>query len=99
MTLNELMDMSNVGIGDDLLAGYWDFKNERPFYAFDGTYILTPEDGRADGLVRFLMIEIMETYDPMATDQEQVTEAKRVVRQAASHCKKLADHLYMNANA
>jgi hypothetical protein len=98
MTLNDLMIIANESIGDDLLAGYWDFQKHEAIRTEDGNYVMEPEDGRADGLVRFMMIELIETYDEEINDEEQLTEAQRVTEMARNQCERLATAFWMKSD-
>lgn len=95
MTLNDIMIIANESIGEDILAGYWDFQKHEVKRTEEGSYVTEPEDGRADGLVRFLMIELIETYDEDSNTEEQLIEAQRVVEMAMNQCERLAMAFWM----
>lgn len=88
MTLNDIMHIVDNSFGDNdhLLEGYWDFENETPYFDPDGRVVRDSVDGRTDGLVRFLVIEVLETYDILASDEDQLEEATRVVSRAREEC-------------
>jgi hypothetical protein len=98
MTLNDLMIIADESIGESLLAGYWDFKKHEAIRTEDGNYVLEPEDGRTDGLVRFLMIELIETYDEDIDTEDQLTEAQRVAEMARNQSERLATAFWMQSS-
>ena len=73
MTLNELINKASDAYSDGLIATeYWDFKRKRPRR--------NPKGG--DTLALFIATEIADTYDPEATDKEQINEVMRVLAMA-----------------
>jgi hypothetical protein len=78
MTLNDIMKTASAAYDTqepDLFGGYWNFDWEKPRLDMTGKVISEPEDGRDDGLVRFLVVELMETYDEEASPEDQVEQA------------------------
>ncbi|MDO8472627.1 MAG: hypothetical protein Q7T05_02290 [Dehalococcoidia bacterium] len=70
MKLKQLLDIANKGYPDGFLEG---------FYDEEGKF----KDGvEGDGLAKFVVCEIGETFDPKATNLAQLAEAERVIRQA-----------------
>ncbi len=70
MKLGELIAASNSRYPDQYLDQYFDVAREK---------FLTR--GCGDGLARFIVVEIRETYDPASGDAAQVQEAIRVLEQ------------------
>ena len=63
MTLNELINIASAAYPDGLIAvEYWDFKRECPRR--------NPKGG--DTLALFIALEIKDTYDPDASDEQQL---------------------------
>jgi len=69
--LAQLVEAANRKYPDQYLSQYFDVAREK---------FLTR--GCGDGLARFIVVEIRETFDPSATDEVQVAEAIRVLEQA-----------------
>ena len=70
MTLVQLLNKANEGYDDHFLSEY--------FHPKTGKF----RKGEGDGLARFIVIEISETFDAESTDLQQVDEAIRVMEQA-----------------
>jgi hypothetical protein len=70
MTLVQLLNKANEGYDDHFLSEYFHPKTGK-FHKAEG-----------DGLARFIVIEISETFDAESTDLQQVDEAIRVMEQA-----------------
>jgi hypothetical protein len=70
MTLVQLLNKANEGYDDHFLSEYFHPKTGK----------LRKAEG--DGLARFIVIEISETFDAEGTDLQQVDEAIRVMVQA-----------------
>jgi hypothetical protein len=70
MTLVQLLNKANEGYDDHFLSEFYNPKTGK-FRKADG-----------DGLARFIVIEISETFDAESTDLQQVDEAIRVMEQA-----------------
>jgi hypothetical protein len=68
--LGQLMAGANSKYPDEYLSQYFDMAREK---------FLTR--GCGDGLARFIVVEIRETFEPAATDEAQVDEAIRVLEQ------------------
>ena len=71
MTLVQLLNKANEGYDDHFLSEY--------FHPKTGKFNRKAE---GDGLARFIVIEIGETFDAESTDLQQVDEAIRVMEQA-----------------
>jgi hypothetical protein len=71
MTKLELMRVASKGYPDGMLSEYYDDK---------GNY--TPQSDAGDGLAKFVVAELSETFDPGATDAAQIKEAVRVLVRA-----------------
>ena len=73
MTLNRLVRIASAAYPDGLIAAeYWDFKRERPRRNFKG----------GDTLAMFIAMELKDTYDPGATDTQQLETAFGVIARA-----------------
>ena len=73
MTLNKLINAASVAYPDRLIAvAYWDFRRECPRR--------NPKGG--DTLALFIALEIKDTYDPDASDEQQIEEVSRVIARA-----------------
>jgi len=71
MTLVQLLNKANEGYEDHFLSEFYHPKTGKFNRKAEG-----------DGLARFIVIEISETFDAEATDLQQVDEAIRVMTQA-----------------
>ena len=71
MRLVQLLNKANEGYDDHFLSEY--------FHPKTGKFNRKAE---GDGLARFIVIEISETFDAESTDLQQVDEAIRVMEQA-----------------
>lgn len=75
MKLTELIERANRGYEADggltTLTGFYDMETGEPLANSSG-----------DGLVGFIVTELAETFDDTATDEEQLTEAVRVIERA-----------------
>jgi hypothetical protein len=65
----ELLDIANKGYPDGFLATYYD-KN--------GKFC----ESTGDSLARFIVVELIETFDPKLTDEEQLDSAVRTLERA-----------------
>jgi hypothetical protein len=73
MKLNELIEIVSAAYPDGLIAvEYWDFKRECPRR--------NPKGG--DTLALFIALEIKDTYDADASDEQQMEEVVRVLTRA-----------------
>ena len=70
MKLGQLIAAANSKYPDEYLSQYFDVAREK---------FLTR--GCGDGLARFIVVEIRDTFDPAAADAAQVDEAIRVLEQ------------------
>lgn len=71
MKINELIELVGEHYDDNFTDEYWNYTNER----FD-------PNGGGDGLAKFVVIEINDTFEPDATTDEQLEEAIRVMQAA-----------------
>ena len=86
MTLNEVMQVASTAydqVEPDLFGGYWDFETGKPKLGDDGFVVRHAEDGRDDGLVRFLVVEIMETWEPELEPSDQVEQVMSAIDRAS----------------
>ena len=72
MTLNDLIRAAASGYPDAMVLEYWDFEGAKPQNNPDG----------GDTLARFVALELVETFDSETTDEEQISEAVRVLTRA-----------------
>ena len=72
LTLDELIRAASLGYPDGMLEENYDFENHRP----------VSRDQTSDGLARFLVVELCETFDEDAVDWQQVETAKKALRMA-----------------
>jgi hypothetical protein len=72
MTLVELLDKANAGYPDGFLREYYNSKTGRP------------RKGKGDTLAQFIVIELSETFDPDADDDDQRYTADRMLRAAVT---------------
>lgn len=70
MTINKIIKIAAKAYPDEYLLMYWHVRKQRP------------KEGSGDGLARFIVQELYETYDADATDACQLEEAKRVMANA-----------------
>jgi len=75
MKLQQIIDLADKVYSDGLIAQYWDEKRQRVWSDRHCKDV-------GDGLARFILIELVETFDPEATDEEQLNEAIRVMETA-----------------
>lgn len=69
MSVRELLDKANRGYPDGFLSEYYNTK---------GNF----REGRGDTLAEFIVVELIETFDPDATEDEQLDEAVRAMERA-----------------
>jgi len=73
MKLNELIEIVSAAYPDGLIAvEYWDFRRECPRR--------NPKGG--DTLALFIALELKDTYDADATDEQQIETALRAIARA-----------------
>ena len=73
MKLNELIGIASAAYPDGWIATeYWDFKRERPRR--------NPKGG--DTLALFIALELKDTYDPDASDAQQIEVALKALTKA-----------------
>ncbi len=77
MTLEKLIEMANEAYGDDLVRAYHD----------------QPDENHGDTLAKFIVLELHDTFDPDATDAEQLAEAVRVMESGSRQLAHVAEHL------
>jgi hypothetical protein len=86
MNLNDVMRIASAAYEPDepdLFAGYWDFEKGEPRRDPDGHVVREAVDGRGDGLVRFLVVELMETWDADGdADEDQIEQTLNAVDRA-----------------
>ena len=70
LTLAGLLNMANEGYSDGYLSEYFDTETGEP------------RDGEGDTLAKFIVLELKDTFDPDATREEQIEEARRVLNNA-----------------
>jgi hypothetical protein len=102
MKLNDIMKLASEAYckeEPDLFAGYWDFDKGEPRLGEDGKVVHDPVDGRNDGLVRYIVIELMETYDEEASEDEQLTEARVAVDGIVNSVNNIGDALWVKVNS
>lgn len=74
MQLNDLIHIASAAYPDGLIAEeYWDFERGRPRKNPDG----------GDTLAQFIANEISDTYDPDATDRNQIRTAMKALSMAS----------------
>lgn len=71
MKLRTLIEAANTHYPDEFLTQYFDLARGR-----------LRRRSAGDGLARFVVVEIVETYESGASDAEQIDRAIRVVRRA-----------------
>ncbi|KXA93643.1 hypothetical protein AKJ64_00255 [candidate division MSBL1 archaeon SCGC-AAA259E17] len=76
MELKELLDVANEEYPDGCLKNYYDDK---------GDFIDDVHEG--DTLARFIVIEIIETYAPGESDEEQLDTAVKAMKKAKTDIK------------
>jgi len=85
MKLVELLNRANAGYEDGYLANYFDPKTGAREYA-----------GSGDVLAEFIVAELSETFIA-GTDEEQTTEAMRVLERARARLQNCIDALEIDA--
>ena len=78
MKLNDIIAIADKAYPDGFVGQCWDAKRQR----------VKPAKG--DTLARFIVIELMDTHDPKATDAEQVETAANAMRMAARELETVA---------
>ena len=58
-----------------------------------GEYHRHPEENHGDTLAKFVAIELADTFDPTATDEDQREEAQQVMQSAIDDLQKVIDAL------
>ena len=56
-----------------------------------GLYFREPDSQHGDTLAKFIAVELAETYDKDASDEEQLTEALRVMRNGVKELRAVVD--------
>jgi len=72
MKINDIIDVVNKAYGDGLIAAYWDYDNS--------CFKENPNGG--DGLAEFIAQELYETFDPKASNKEQINTASKALGRA-----------------
>lgn len=83
MKLNQLICKAASVYPDEFILKYWDMKKECPRKI--------PEGG--DTLAQFIAQELADTYDPEASDKEQVETAVQVMQATISDITTVIDAL------
>jgi hypothetical protein len=78
LTLLEILNIASSGYPDDFLKEYYSQETGK-----------INEQGSGDTLAEFIVREIVETYDPDADKDAQVTEVCRVLRNGISDLEKV----------
>ena len=73
MDINQIISRAASVYPDAYVLNYWDTEQREPQH--------NPLGG--DTLAQFIALELAETYDGEASDEEQITEAVRVMQRAA----------------
>ena len=81
MTIKEILDIAAAGYGDDVIRGFYD----------DAGQFQKVADG--DTLARFIVLELIETFDPEATEVEQLKQAVRVMNNATADVRNVRNAL------
>lgn len=74
MTLNELITIAAATYPDGLILQYWDSIRQKP----------RKNANAGDTLAMFIVQELTDTFDPAATDAEQVATASQAIERAAA---------------
>ena len=83
--INEIITVASSAYSDNYIADmYWDFDKSQPKHNEEG----------GDSLAEFIAIEIADTYDESASDDDQLGEAIRVVETASRQLSDVAEALY-----
>lgn len=69
MGIKELLDRANKGYPDGFLSNYYDAKGNL-------------RDATGDTLAEFIVVELIETFDPDLTEEKQLGEAIRAMERA-----------------
>jgi hypothetical protein len=72
MKLIDLMKRANAGYPDEYLGQYFQYKTGEPV------------EGTGDTLAEFIVRELAETFDPDASDEDQIDQAVKVLEEATS---------------
>ena len=83
MTLNQLVCRAASAYPDAFVMEYWDALKEVP--------MKNPNGG--DTLAEFVALELYESFDPEAGDDEQLTTALKVMQSAADDLQAVAHAL------
>ena len=81
MKINDLMRLVAANYDDGFTDTYWDYGME------------VPVEASGDTLAQFIVREIYETFDPEASDYDQLEEAYRVICSAKRQLRDLCDAL------
>lgn len=83
MNIKELLDKAGTDYNVSRLETYYDEQ---------GNFIDNPVGG--DTLARFIVLELIETFDTEATDEDQILEAIRVMENARGDIQNVINALY-----
>jgi len=75
MKIDQIIEIADKAYPDGLISQYWDDKKHRPIGDAQAKNV-------GDGLARFIVQELFETFDSMASKENQLNEAKRVMARA-----------------
>lgn len=81
MKIINILDRANSRYPDNFLSEYYDK---------DGNYY----PGSGDSLARFIVSEIIDTFDPKASDQSQLEQAAIALRNSIYEIESVIDSLY-----
>jgi hypothetical protein len=90
MDINQIIKLANVRYPGGVLDAHWNWEAKKP--RINAAY------GENDTLALFIVREISETYDPDASDLQQMAEAYRVILRGISDMESVADELFKKLN-
>ncbi len=80
MKCKELLDIANKGYPDGFLSEYYDDQGNS-------------KDGFGDGLAKFVVVELIETFSPDQDDAEQVSVAVHCLENAVQELQAIIEAL------
>lgn len=83
MRLNELIRAAAAAYPDEYVLQYWDVNKQ----------CAVQSNAAGDTLAEFVAWELYETFDPEAGDDEQITTALKVMRNAVSDLQRVTQAL------
>jgi len=78
----DLLELANASYADGIM-------DLSEYYTKTGKF----KEGSGDGLARFVVIELLETFDPKANPYVQLRTAARAIESAKEQLADLQDHL------